>query len=112
MSNGKERGNTIHAYEDTISSILVNPIFNFIVTASRDISIRKWDVYLGTELNPPITGHLHWVNSIAASNDGVRVFWVSRDNTIHVSNVETGSTISMPLVEHSASIIDIGWIIY
>jgi WD40 repeat protein len=60
--------------------VAVTPDDTRIVTASRDETIRVWDLATGD----PLTGHTNRVTSVAVTPDGTRIVSGSDDNTVRV----------------------------
>jgi WD40 repeat protein len=48
-----------------------------------------------------LTGHTHWVRSVAFSPDGSRIVSGSADETIRIWNATTGKQIGKPLEGHT-----------
>ena len=59
------------------------------VSASRDHTLKVWDVMRGRELRT-LRGHTHWVHGVAMSWDGRLAVSASHDHTLKVWNVESG----------------------
>ena len=55
----------------------------------------------------PLVGHQGPVEAVAFSPDGTRVASASRDKTIHLWDVATGSLIVAPLVGHKGPIFSV-----
>jgi platelet-activating factor acetylhydrolase IB subunit alpha len=60
---------TLSGHEHTISCIEFTPNGDFLVSASRDKSIKVWEVNTGFA-KKTFTGHNEWVRSISLNAEG------------------------------------------
>src|SRR5262245_17775820 len=72
-----------------ISSVALSPDGRTALSASRDNSLKLWEVATGKELHT-LTGHSHVVRSVAFSPDGRTALSGSLDKTLKVWDVATG----------------------
>jgi WD40 repeat protein len=68
----------------------VTPDGRRVVSASRDHTLKVWDLETGAE-TATLTGHTDWVNGCAVNPDGRRVVSASEDGTLKVWDLETGA---------------------
>lgn len=76
-------------HEGWIESACFNPNSDLIVTASRDKTVRIWDVHSRSCLHV-MEGHSHWVRSASFSPNGAYIVSASQDKTIRIWDVYTG----------------------
>ena len=76
----------------SVKTIAISNDGKYIVTGSRDKSVKLWDKVSGRELRS-FLGHAHTVNSVRFSNDSKIIATSSADNTAKVWNVITGKEI-------------------
>ena len=69
------------------------------VSASRDKTVRVWDVAAGAAARPAVDGHAEDVTALARVGDGRRVVTASRDKTLRVWDVVEGGA-PLKLVGH------------
>ena len=72
---------TLSGHTDWITSVAFSPGGSTLASASRDKTIRLWDVRTGADLQT-LSGHTGWVNSIAFSPDGFILASGSSDGMI------------------------------
>ncbi|KAF4526318.1 hypothetical protein B566_EDAN015471 [Ephemera danica] len=84
---------TMHGHEHNVSSVCFMPGGDFIVSSSRDKTIKMWEVATGSDsLTCPcsrycvktFTGHREWVRAVRASPDGSLLASCSNDQTVRV----------------------------
>jgi WD40 repeat protein len=61
----------------------------YVVSASRDQTLKVWDLDTGRGL-ATLEGHAGWVNACAVIPDGGRVVSASSDRTLKVWELNTG----------------------
>ncbi|KAI9223927.1 WD40-repeat-containing domain protein [Blastocladiella britannica] len=64
-----------------------------LVSASRDKSIKVWDLSNGY-CTKTLTGHADWVRAVAAADDGRLVVSGSSDQTARIWNAQTGECVT------------------
>ncbi|KAF8278342.1 WD40 repeat-like protein, partial [Clavulina sp. PMI_390] len=64
-------------------------------------TIRLWDVQIQAAKGQPLTGHTHWVTSVAFSPDGAVLASGSSDRTIRLWDVQTQAAKGQPLTGHT-----------
>ena len=62
---------------------------NIVVSGSDDETIKTWDITSGSCLST-LSGHSHWVFSVAWSPDGTKLASGSRDETVRIWEAATG----------------------
>ncbi|PSR83028.1 hypothetical protein PHLCEN_2v5832 [Hermanssonia centrifuga] len=82
---------TFPGHEHTVSSVRFMPGDQQVVSASRDRSIRIFDV-ASTHLVRTITGHSDWVRCAVPSDDGKMIASCSSDHTARLIDPLTGET--------------------
>jgi hypothetical protein len=73
-------------HEDVVTSVAFSPDGKFIVSGSRDNSLRLWDIN-GNQIGEPLQGHESWVRWVAVSPDSRSVISLSNDRTIRLWDV-------------------------
>ncbi len=84
-----------------------SPDGNYIVTASRDNTIKIWDASAGLLLRS-IEGHTAWVEKAIWSPNGNKILSVSRDNTAKIWNPSDGKLI-FSLEAHGDFVTNAAW---
>lgn len=82
---------TLTGHDHTISSIKFTPSGTHLISASRDKTIRIWEVKTGYSLRT-IQGHSEWVKTVAPSWDSQFVLSAGIDQTARISNILTGES--------------------
>ncbi|MGK7893076.1 MAG: ATP-binding protein [Xenococcus sp. (in: cyanobacteria)] len=74
-------------HQDWVNSVVFSPNGQFIVSGSRDKTVKLWD---RSNPTPPLTfdEHQSWVNSVAFSPDGQFIVSGSSDHTVKLWDVE------------------------
>ena len=85
---------TLRGHTFWVCSARFNNTGDRIVSASRDKTLRVWDVKTG-ECLKVLNGHTNMVRSTAFNNTGDRTVSVSRDKTIRVWDVKTGECLKV-----------------
>ncbi len=86
MAAGGIPRNTIPAHTENIFDVAYNPTGDLLASASRDKSLRVWDVASGKQVFQSMA-HKNWVHSVAFSPDGATLLSGGGDATIRVWDV-------------------------
>ncbi|KAF9225142.1 hypothetical protein BS17DRAFT_580275 [Gyrodon lividus] len=97
----------LRGHNSDIYSLAVSPSGTLLASASKDTSVRLWDLPTGTEYSHLIRQHRLPVRCVAFSHDGKRVVTGSQDATVRVWDVESvgsmgGQRLHKGLVSHLA----------
>jgi len=93
---------TLQGHSGPVYGVALSVDGRHAVSASRDNTLKVWDVDSGRELLT-LQGHFASVNGVALSADGRRAVSASGDNTLKVWDVDTGREL-LTLQGHSASV--------
>jgi WD40 repeat protein len=102
IQSGKLRQFHIRHTEE-ITSAAYSKDGKYIVSGSRDCTVRLWDAATGKEICRPLQGHSSWVTSVTFSEDGKYIASASWDNTVRVWNAQT-TDIFQPAQGHSSGV--------
>ncbi len=84
---------TLEGHEEGIWACAVTPDGRRLISASRDRTLRVWDLQSG-EMTAVLRGHDYEVRSCAVMPDGRRVVSASADNTLKIWDLETGRALA------------------
>ncbi len=84
LATGKEV--VLRGHRDAVRSVAFSPDGKFVVTGSRDGSVKLWDARSFVELRT-LRGHTSFVQSIAFSPDGSLMASASRDYTVRIWDI-------------------------
>ncbi len=87
---------TLEGHRDAIFDIAITPDSRYAVSASRDASLKVWDIENGTELRT-LCGHRDAVRSVAITPDGRYAISASEDATIRIWDLQRGVQCGEPL---------------
>lgn len=74
---------TLHGHDHNVSSVAFMPGGDYIVSGSRDKTIKMWEVASGYCIKT-FTGHREWVRMVRPSPDGTYIASCSNDQTIRI----------------------------
>jgi platelet-activating factor acetylhydrolase IB subunit alpha len=94
-----DRSKTIAAKEQKINK-------EYIISASRDKSIKIWDVY-GSSCIYTFSGHDNWVRSLALHPNGKYLISCSDDKSIRIWELKTGRCIKKILDAHDRFVVSL-----
>lgn len=82
---------TLHGHDHSVSSVRFMPDGETLVSASRDKTIRVWQVSSGYCIKT-FSGHAEWVREAVPSEDGRWLVSASNDQTSRIWDFSTGET--------------------
>ncbi|CAN6674895.1 nuclear distribution protein Pac1p [Trichomonascus vanleenenianus] len=80
---------TLTGHDHTISAVRFTPSGNHLISASRDRTIRVWDVKTGYAIRT-IHGHTDWIKSVAPSLDSEFILSAGIDQTARITQFSNG----------------------
>lgn len=80
---------TIMGHEHEVSSLAFLPQGDYLLSVSRDQTIKLWDSVSGLCFAQLTTGHTDWVKRVAVNNSGTLFATSSKDESIIIWNTET-----------------------
>jgi WD40 repeat protein/tRNA A-37 threonylcarbamoyl transferase component Bud32 len=80
---------TFVGHSESVSSVAISPDGKWIVSGSRDSTVKVWDSSTGQELLT-LRGHTGPVNGVAINPDGQRIVSGSADRTVKVWDAASG----------------------
>jgi len=80
---------TLHGHTEEIHSFEFSRDGRYVVTASRDKTVRVWDTQTYSQFGDPLTGHTDNVWSASFSPDGNLVVSASDDGTVRIWNAQS-----------------------
>ncbi|KAF8555069.1 hypothetical protein OG21DRAFT_1439273 [Imleria badia] len=94
-------------HQSDIFAIAISPCGTLLASASKDTTVRLWDVSTGQELSHLLRQHRLPVRAVTFSHDGKRIVTGSHDTTVRVWDVESvgsmgGTRLHKGLVSHLA----------
>jgi WD40 repeat protein len=82
----------LSGHGDAILSAVFCPDGRHALTASKDETLKYWDLYTGVVVHT-LRGHKHWVIGCAVSPDGARALSAGDDGTVRLWDLKTGREI-------------------
>jgi parallel beta-helix repeat protein len=79
-------------HKDMVETVAVTPDGKYVVSGSRDNTVRLWELATGQEVRR-FMGHADWVSSVAVTPDGKYVVSGSKDKTARVWDLATGQEV-------------------
>ncbi|TFK59731.1 WD40 repeat-like protein, partial [Pluteus cervinus] len=76
-----------------VTSVAFSSDNKYVVSGSRDKTVRIWNVETGLQKGTEFTGHPDWVTSVAFSSDSKYVVSGSDDKTVRIWDMEAGQEI-------------------
>jgi WD40 repeat protein len=80
---------TLVGHTDAVRACAISPDGSWLVSASRDHTLKLWDIVTGQE-RLTLYGHTNWVNACAISPDGSWLVSASSDHTLKLWDIVTG----------------------
>ncbi|KZP30747.1 WD40 repeat-like protein [Athelia psychrophila] len=90
----------LYGHEGRVFSVAFSPDGSYIVSGSRDKTVRVWDAITGQIALPPLEGHKDGIYSVSFSPDGSKIVSGSYDKTVRVWDAITGQAALPPLEGH------------
>jgi WD40 repeat protein len=94
---------TLEGHTDDVNGVALTPDGQWVVSASRDKTLKVWDLASGRELRT-VTCHTNYIWAVAVTRDGQRAVSVSSDPTLKVWELGTGREL-YTLTGHTNGII-------
>jgi len=82
-------------HESRITSVCFSPDSSWLVSGSKDKTVRMWDCRTGQAIGSPFLGHTSYVTSVCT--DGQRIVSGSKDKTIRIWSCDTRQLIGAPI---------------
>jgi platelet-activating factor acetylhydrolase IB subunit alpha len=79
---------TLPGHEHSVSAVRFIPSGNYLVSASRDKTLRIWDITTGYCINT-LRGHVEWVRDVCPSPDGKFLFSTSDDYSARLWDISS-----------------------
>ena len=83
-------------HTDPVTTVEFSPDGRTLATGSEDNTIRLWDWEKGQQIGDPMTGHEEWIDQIAFSKDGRRLYSSSWDS-IRIWDTTTRQLVGKPI---------------
>jgi WD40 repeat protein len=103
-TTGSPVGNALSAHADAVYDLAFSPSGHLLATASRDETVRLWEVSKGEIGQPhgePLSDHAAGVNAVVFSPDGHLLATASADHTVRLWEVDNHRPHSDPLRGHA-----------
>ncbi|KAG8706022.1 hypothetical protein FRC09_002616 [Ceratobasidium sp. 395] len=94
---------------DGITSVAYSHDSKFIVSGSKDHSIRIWDSQSGNMAGKPLRGHSDVVKAVACAPNGSQIASGSLDTTLRIWDLHTGKAITRPLKGHTRPVLSLAY---
>lgn len=98
---------TMHGHDHNVSSVAFVPAGDFLLSASRDKTIKMWEVSTGYCVKT-YTGHREWVRMIRINVDGSLMASCSNDHSVRVWCINSKES-KIELREHDHTVECIAW---
>ncbi|ORY31121.1 dynein regulator [Rhizoclosmatium globosum] len=84
---------TLQGHDEVVSAVAFTPSGDFLVSASRDKTVKVWEVATGYCVRT-IYGHEEWVRGVDVSEDGKFVASCGNDHNIVISDINSGDVVN------------------
>ena len=91
----------LEGHTKEVNHVVCSPDGKKLASASRDHTLRLWDVENGQPIGDELEGHTSDVKHIVFSPDGKKLASASRDHTLRLWDVENGQPIGEALKGHT-----------
>lgn len=98
---------TMHGHDHNVSSVAFVPAGDFLLSASRDKTIKMWEVASGYCVKT-YTGHREWVRMIRINVDGTLMASCSNDHSVRIWCINSKES-KLELREHDHTVECIAW---
>jgi WD40 repeat protein len=97
-------------HDHTVHSIKLSANGKKLISASRDSTIKIWDINSGLCLNT-LKKHKSWVYDVAIDDYGERIISAGRDNTLRIWDINSGDCLHT-LIGHSKGVycVDVAYV--
>jgi WD40 repeat protein len=94
-----------------VTSVAFSPDGKILASASRDGTVRLWNVATHSQIGKPLTGHTGGVTSVAFSPDGKTLATGTgyRDRTVRLWDVATHRRIGNPIAGHAGTVFSVAF---
>ncbi len=93
----------LEGHKDEVTALIYSPNGKYIISGSRDETVKMWDVSTRKNLKTFI-GHKGTINSLSYSYDGKYIASGSEDKTINIWDVKTGKLFKS-LIGHESEVV-------
>ncbi|KIJ51697.1 hypothetical protein M422DRAFT_244028 [Sphaerobolus stellatus SS14] len=96
LKGWSQRWQILRGHDDIVTSVVYSPDGKFILSGSRDHTLRLWNASTGQSVGEPLRGHTDRIFSVAYSPDGKHIISGSSDKPIHIWNGSTRQPVGEP----------------
>ncbi len=81
--------NELEGHENSVFAITYSPNGDFLLSGSRDATLKIWDVKLDYKMQESIVAHMYTINNISFRPDGKYFVTCSKDKSVKIWDGET-----------------------